>query len=115
LELHAVEDESEKMGEVRFNRRCSKGGIKYALYDQRVTMLGDERALLVNAIEVTSGDGAVPKRSRREEFFRVTVFLDELLGYDPEDLGPYFTNGVDTPVSWLVEGLVGRWVDRLIL
>jgi hypothetical protein len=78
-------------------------------------MLGDERVLLIWTIEVTYWDGTIFERSGREEVVRVTVLLDELLGHDPQDLSPDFTDSMDAPVSWLVEGLVGRWVDRLIL
>ena len=78
-------------------------------------MLGDERILLIRTIEVTYWDGTVFERSGREKVVRVTVLLDELLGHDPQDFSPHFTNSMDAPVSWLVEGLVGRWVDRLIL
>lgn len=78
-------------------------------------MLGDERTLLIRTIEVTCWDGTILKRSRREEIVRVTVLLDELVGHDPQDLSPDFTNSMDAPISWLVERLVGRWVDRLIL
>ena len=78
-------------------------------------MLGDERTRLIRTIEVTCGDGTILERSRGEEIVRVTVLLDELLGHDPQDLSPDFTNSMDAPVSWFVEGLVGRWVDRLIL
>jgi hypothetical protein len=77
-------------------------------------MLGNKRTLVI-PIEVTCGNGTVLERSRREQLVRVTVLLDELLGHDPQNLSPDFTNSMDTPVSWLVERLVGRWVDRLIL
>ena len=40
---------------------------------------------------------------------------DETLRDEPEDLSPDFADGVDTPVTRLVEGLVGRRVDSFIL
>jgi hypothetical protein len=76
-------------------------------------VLRNERAFTV-AIEISSGDGSVGERRRREELIRVAMLLNELLGNDPEDLGPDFANGVHTPVYRLVKGLIGRWVNRLI-
>jgi len=78
-------------------------------------MLGDERTRLIQTIEVTCRDGSILERCGREEVVRVTVLLDELLGHDPQHLCPNFTNSMNAPVSWLVEGLVARWVDSLIL
>jgi hypothetical protein len=43
------------------------------------------------------------------------VLLDEALGDDPKHLCPDFTDSVDTEVSRLVKGLVGRGVDGLVL
>ena len=40
---------------------------------------------------------------------------DQILGEDPEYLGPDLADGVHTPVTRLVEGLVCRWVDRVVL
>ena len=95
LELHSVDDQ---------------------LNNQRVTVLGDERlASNSGAVEVARGYGAVLERSRGEEVLCVSVLLNEALGDDPEDLSPDFTDGVDTPVAGLVEGLVRRRVDGLVL
>ena len=75
-------------------------------------MLGNERLgvtvdlVFAGAVEVTSGDGAVLPGQRWEESVRESVLLDELLGDDPEDLSPDLANGVDTPITGLVEGLV---------
>jgi hypothetical protein len=67
------------------------------------------------AVEVARGDGAVLERSRRIEAICVPVLLDEALGDDPKDLSPDFTDGVDTPVAWLVKSLVLGGVDGGVL
>ena len=95
--------------------------IEDKLNDERVAVLGDQRLLvakdvdLLRAVEVTNRDRAISERSGRVEAVRETVLGDETLRDDPEDLSPDFTDGVDTPVAGLVEGLVGGRVDSLIL
>lgn len=75
-------------------------------------MLGDERfgstvdLVFAGAVEVTGWDGTILFGQRREECVREFVFLDEFLGDNPEDLSPDLANGVHTPVTRLVEGLV---------
>ena len=84
----------------------------YELNDESVSVLRNKRfggtvnLILAGSVEVTGGDSAILLDQRREEGFRETVLLDEFVGDDPEDLSPDFTNGVHTPVTWLVEGLV---------
>ncbi len=73
------------------------------------------REVLLLAVEIAFGDGAVLERLRREEIVDEAVLLDEALGDDPEQLRPNFTDRVDTPVAGLVEGLVGRRIDGLVL
>lgn len=81
-------------------------------------MLGDQRLRLVvlaqsrsGPVEITLGDGAVGQSLGREERFAETVLVDQLMRHDPEDLSPDFADGVNTPVSGPVEGLVRRRVD----
>jgi hypothetical protein len=91
LQLHAVDNE---------------------LNAESVSMLGDERLggtvdlELAGSVEVARGDGAIFLDQRREEGIRELVLLDEFLGDNPEDLSPDLTNGVHTPVTRLVQGLV---------
>lgn len=75
-------------------------------------MFGDEGlsftsgSVFCGFIEVAFWDGSILKRRRREERVGVAVLLDKTLGDNPEDLSPDFTDGVDSPVTWLVQGLV---------
>lgn len=78
-------------------------------------MLRNEYSLLVFTIEITERDSAILGRGRREEILSEAVFLNKLLRDDPEDLSPDFTNGVDTPISRLIESLVSGGVDGLVL
>lgn len=79
-------------------------------------MLGNKGLLaLSGAVEVASGDSSIFQRLGREQVLRVTVLLNETLRDDPKDLSPNFANSVDTPVTGLIEGLVGRGVDGLVL
>lgn len=84
-------------------------------------MLGDERLrlaiheVLPRAVEVALGDGTILEWLRREEVVDEAMLLDEPLGDDPEDLRPNLADSVHAPVSRLVEGLVGRRVNGLIL
>jgi hypothetical protein len=100
LQLHAIEDE---------------------LSNEGVSVLGNERLggtvdlVFAGAVEVTGRDGAILFGQRREEGIRELVLLDEFLGDNPEDLSPDLTNGVHTPVTRLVEGLVRRGVDGDVL
>ena len=48
---------------------------------------------------------------RGEQGFGESVLGNQVLRHDEQELSPDFTNGVDTPVSWLVEGLVGGRVE----
>lgn len=69
--------------------------------------LGDAVSIVFpRPVEIASGDGAVLPGQRREEGVREPVLLDEFIGDNPEDLSPDFTDGVDAPVTWAVEGLV---------
>jgi len=100
LQLHAVDDE---------------------LSNERVSVFGNEwlgvtvDLIFAGAVKVTSGDGTIRFSQRREKCVRESVLLDELLGDNPEDLSPDLTNGVDTPVTRTVEGLVCRGVDGDVL
>jgi hypothetical protein len=71
--------------------------------------------VLSRPIEVTLWYGSVLEGCRREQCVGIAVLVDELLRHDPEDLCPNFTNGVDTPVTRLVKGLVRRRINGLIL
>jgi len=79
-------------------------------------MLGNERLggtvnlVFSRSVKVTGGNGAVLFGQRREEGIREFVLLDEFLGDNPEDLSPDLTDGMYTPVTWLVEGFVRRGV-----
>lgn len=89
---------------------------EYALHAESIPVLGHKRLLPgCGAIEVAFRDGTVLQGCRREQAFGVSVNVDEALGHDPEDLSPDFTDGVDTPVAWLVKSLVCRRVDSLVL
>ena len=100
LKLHAVENE---------------------LGNECVTVLGykglllAERIILLRTVEVTHRDGTISERLRREQGVGVSVLGNETLGDDPEDLSPNFTNGVHTPVTRLIERLVRRGVDSVVL
>jgi hypothetical protein len=79
-------------------------------------VLGNERLLArTGAIEISLRDSPVSAGGRREEVVREAVLLDEPLRDDPEHLRPDLADGVDTEVSRLVEGLVRRRVDGLVL
>lgn len=87
-----------------------------ALEDERVAVLRHEGLLArAGAVEVALRDGAIRTGGGRVKVVGEAVLLNEALGNDPEDLRPYFTDGVDTEVSRLVEGLVSRRVDGLVL
>jgi len=100
LQLHAVDDQ---------------------LSNERVSVLGNERfgvtvdLVFSGAVKVAGGDSAVRFGQRREEGVRESVLHDEFLGDNPEDLSPDLTNGMDTPVTRTVEGLVRRRVDDDVL
>lgn len=100
LQLHAIDDE---------------------LYNKGVAMFGNERLggtvglVFAGSVEVPSRDGAILVDQRREKGNREPVLLDEFIGDNPEDLSPDFTNGVHTPVTWFVEGLVCRGIDFDVL
>lgn len=73
----------------------------------------DRFAILINGFfrglgVVVVGLGGV---GGREEGIGESVFLDQVLRHDKEELSPYFSDSMDTPVARLVEGLVGRRVD----
>jgi hypothetical protein len=88
----------------------------YAQDRKRVAVLGDEGLLSrAGAVEVAGGDGAVGGGRGREEVVREAVLLDQALRDDPEDLRPDLADGVDTEVTGLVERLVRRGVDGLVL
>ena len=109
-------DDSITSLEERRAARLQLHSVDDQLHAQRVTVLGDEGlASNSGAVEVARGYGAVLERSRGEEVLCVPVLLDEALGDDPEDLSPDFTDGVDTPVAGLVEGLVHRGVNCFVL
>ena len=92
MQLHTVDDE---------------------LNDEGVPVLGNKRfgrtigLVFAGSVKVTGGDGAIFLNQRREEGIREPVLFDKFIGDNPEDLSPDFSNGVYTPVTWLVEGLVG--------
>jgi hypothetical protein len=58
-------------------------------------------------IEISLRNSPVLKRLGRVERVGVSMNGDETLVDNPEHLGPDFTDGVDTPVLRLIEGLVG--------
>jgi hypothetical protein len=79
-------------------------------------VFGNKRLLaLSGAVEVTNRNRSVFRRFGGIQVVREAVLLDEALRDDPEDLGPDFTDGMDTPVTRLVESLVRRRVDSLVL
>jgi len=91
------------------------------LSNESVSVLGNEgfegtiSIVLARSVEVASGDGPILLCQGGEEGVRETVLLDESLGDDPKHLSPDLADGVHTPVTWLVEGLVRRGVDGDIL
>ena len=101
--------------------RLELHAVKNELNDERVAVLGYQGLLvassvvLLRAVEVTSRDRTVSGRGRREQALRETVLRDEAVRNDPQHFSPDFTDGVDTPVAGLVEGLVGGRVVSLIL
>lgn len=84
-------------------------------------MFGDQRlrlssgSELLRAVEITDWDGTILERLGREESVGETILFDQLLSNDEEALSPNFSDGVNAPVSRLVESLVCRRVDRLVL
>jgi hypothetical protein len=79
-------------------------------------MLRNERFLSRRrSIEISLRNSSVLESLRRVERVGISVNGDKALVGDPEHLSPDFTDGMDTPVLRLVEGLVGRGVDGLIL
>ena len=100
LQLHTADDELDNEG---------------------VSVLGDERfgaavdLIFTGPVEVPGGNGTILLDQGREERIREPVLLYKFIGDDPEDLSPDFTNGVHTPVTRLVEGLVRRGVDVDVL
>ena len=100
LQLHTVDDKlNDKSISVLWNKRLG------------VTV----NVVLAGSVEVPSGDGTVTFGCRGEEGIRESVLLDKLLGDNPEHLSPDFANGMYTPITWLVEGLVCRRVDGNVL
>lgn len=71
--------------------------------------------VLGGTIKVAIRNNAVDIRLRRVQSLGVAMFLDEDLAGDPKYLSPDFTNGMNTPISWIVKGLVRRWVNGHIL
>jgi hypothetical protein len=80
-------------------------------------VLGYERFIQASTftVEVVSGDGTILERSGREETVRIAMLLNDFLRNNPENFGPNLADGMDTPIVWLVEDLVSRRVDALIL
>lgn len=107
--------------EERRATRLKLHAVENKLGNECVTVLGHkglllaECIILLGTIEVALGNCAIGKRFRREEGVRVSVLGNETLGDDPEDLSPNFTNGVHTPVTRLIESLVRRGVDGVVL
>lgn len=114
LELHAIQHEPITIVSIRLVRAH---GPWDSLDDKRVSVLGDEGLLaaLRGPVEVACGDGSVLEGLGREEIVGEAVLLDQTLRNDPENLGPNFTDGVDAPVAGLIESLIGRRVDSLVL
>ena len=114
-------DDSVTSLEERRSARLQLHTVDDKLSNERVSVLGNERLggtagiVLARSVEVASGDGAIFFSQRGEEGVGESVFVDEFLGDDPEHLGPDLADGVHTPVTWLVEGLVRRRVDGDIL
>ena len=95
--------------------------VEHELHAERVAVRGHERLLLASsvelarAVELADGNGAVRERRRGVECVGVSVLGDQALRDDPEDLRPDFADGVNAPVAGLVEGLVRRGIDGVIL
>ena len=93
----------------------------YSLDNQRVSVLGNQRlglarrSVLQRSVEVTFRDRAIFKRKRREQRVRVTVLSNQAVGNDPKNFSPNFANGVNTPVTRFIQGLVSRRIDSLVL
>lgn len=67
------------------------------------------------AVEVAYRDGTIFQGFGREQVVGKSVFLDEAVHDSPENLGPDFTYGVDTPVPGTVKCLVRGWIDGVVL
>lgn len=84
-------------------------------------MFGDQWLLLTGSsvflrtVEIALGNNAIGTRVRWVKGVGETVLGDKTVRDDPKNFSPDFTDSVDTPVSGLVESLVCRWVDSLIL
>ena len=84
-------------------------------------MLGYQRFTLASSsvlcwpVEVALRDGTILERKRREQRIGIAVLGNQALRDDPEDLSPNFTNGVHTPVTRLIESLVCRGIDSVVL
>ena len=98
--------------EERRSARLQLHSVDDKLSNKSVSVLGNERLggtvgfVLARSVEVASGDRPILLGQWREEGVRESVFLDESLGGNPEDLSPDLADGVHTPVTWLVESLV---------
>lgn len=103
--------------EERGSARLQLHAADHELNDECVSMLGNKRfgctvdLVFAGSIEVAGRDGAILLGQGGEEGIRETVLLDELIGDNPKDLGPDFTDGVHAPVTWLIESLVCGGVD----
>ena len=66
-------------------------------------------------VEVTGWHSAIFQWFRREQILRVSVFLNEYLQHGPQDLGPDFTDSMNTPIPGIVKNLICRGVDGVVL
>lgn len=119
LELHAIENKSEASRVS--NRYTEVREFKCLLNGQRITVLGNKGFTFASSsefgglVEVTFGDGSVLEWCRGEQSIGISVLLDKALRDNPKDFSPDFTNSVDTPIAWFIQGLISRWVNRFIL
>ena len=85
------------------------------LHHQRVPVLGNKRSCHIGTVEIAMWNRSIFERGGRVQVIRVSMFLNQFLRHNPENLSPDFSNCMHAPVSWLVKSLVGRRVDSLIL
>jgi hypothetical protein len=113
LKLHTVDDELRgKKRDQRRKRRNARGRIATNLNSEGVAVLRDLLAGLGEVVlgVVAVGVGAVD--GRREEGGVEAVVVDEVLSEGEKELRPDLTDGMDAPITGLVEELDIRAKER---
>lgn len=95
--------------------------VQHKLHNERISVFRDEWLWYVRGgelwytVEITEGNGAIFERRRWEKRFNEAVLRNQTLGNNPKHLCPDFTDSVNPPVLGLIERLVRRRIDRIVL